>query len=182
MSFYWSFWTSGTSFVARLYCWPVVPGSVEIKSDDGIIQKVLTDNGDGTFSGDGTGAIDYSTGIVSCDFTTPLPVSGTPVLADYRPVEGGCYDDCGGCATHYLELDITPAAISGQSDLTLSDAWKRLFEKINRDIKPIHVEFYTEAFEEVFDVDISHRYDRVEADVESLDTSGLRVVFDDTSW
>lgn len=182
MSFYWSFSTSGASMEGRLACWPIVPGTLRLEVTDGVVTKTLVDNGDGTLSGDGSGIIDYSYGFVGADFQTPLPASGSDILADYEPVEGGCASDCGKCATHYLRLDITPGTISGSDDFTLSDAWQRLFVKLRRDVKPIHVEFLPESFEESFVVSIHYRLDIVPGDEETLDTSGLHTMFDDTSW
>jgi len=182
MSFTWSFWTTGNSMEARLACWPVEPGTAVITVTDGIISKTLTDNGDGTLSGDGTGTIDYDYGFLGIDFSLPMPVSGSEVKADYDPVEGGCADDCGACATHYIRLDIVPDTISGSDQFTITDAWRRLFEKIRRDILPIHVEILNEILAETFVVQIGYRFDLTPADEETLDSIGLRPLWDDTSW
>ena len=182
MSFYWSFWTSGTSLVARLECWPIEPGSLVITAQDGLNDKELTDNGDGTLSGDGSGTINYDYGFIGIDFTTPLPVSGTEIKATYDSVEGGCADNCGRCATHYLKLDVTPGTISGSDEFTIADAWSRLFTKIERDIKPIHVEIIYDTFSEEYVLSIGYRFDHIPADEETLDDSGLHLVWDDTSW
>ena len=182
MSIEWSFWTSGTSLVARLACWPIVPGSLRVTIDDGVVSKSIVDDGDGTLSGDGGGTIDYDYGYVGLDISTPLPESGTNILAKYEPVEGGCAEDCSRCATHYLRLDITPGTITGSDDFTIADAWERLFEKINRDVKPIHVEILPEQFDESFIVSIAFRFDIIPADEEIVDTGGFHSIFDDTSW
>lgn len=182
MSFYWSFETGGAELIGRLACWPIVPGSLVVTAIDGLNDKALTDNGDGTLSGDGSGTVDYDYGHVSIIFSTPLPVSSTQIKADYDPVEGGCAEDCGKCKTHYVRLDISPAAISGQSELSIQDAWARLFHKIERDILPIHVEILFLLLSESYVMSIGYRHDIIPGDSEPLDTIGLRPLLDDTSW
>lgn len=182
MPFEWSFWTSGTSLTARLACWPIEPGSLVITTTDGIITNVIIDNGDGTLGGDGVGTVDYDYGFVGVDFSPPIPASGSEVKADYDPVEGGCADDCGKCATHYIRLDIVPTTISGSEQFTITDAWRRLFEKIRRDILPIHVEILNLVLSEYFLVSVGYRFDIIPADEEPLDGVGLRALWDDTSW
>lgn len=178
MSFYWSFTTLGlTYFNGRLACWPIKPNSVRIVAGS----NVLVDDGNGNFTGDGVGTIDYDYGFFSLAFSS-MPPSGTQIFAFYESVEGGCADDCNKCKTHRLKLDITPGAISGQSQLEISDAWVRLFEKINRDVKPIHVELYVENYEENYNLSIGHRFDIIPSDEEPLDTGGLHTLFDDSSW
>lgn len=183
MSWTWSFWTTGSSFVARVNCWPIVPGTLRISSDDGVTSLLLIDDGIGNLTGDGSGTVDYSSGVVSCDFSLPLPVSGTPILASYEGVEGGCSDGgCGKCATNKIKLDLVPGAITGQGEIAISDAWVRLLEKIERDVKPIHVEIITESFVETYFWSVGHRFDVIPADEESLDAGGLRLVWDSTEW
>jgi hypothetical protein len=178
MPFEWSFLTKGASIIGQLACWPIEPGSLRIEAGG----KVLTDNGDGTLSGDGTGFVAYGYGKVGFDFDLPALPSGTKIYADYSPVEGGCVTDCGKCATHYIQLDITPDTISGSDEFTMQDAWARLLEKIKRDVKPIHVELMTDSYAEHFNVSVGHRFDIIGADEEPLDSDGLRTYFDDTSW
>jgi len=182
MSFYWSFWTSGSSLLARVSCFPAVPGSIRIEAIDGINDKVLTDDGDGNLVGDGVGVVDYDYGFIGVDFSLPMPVTGTEVKASYESVEGGCVADCEKCPTHYVKLDITPGAISGSSDFTLADAWRRLFEKIRRDILPIHVEILPDIVEEEYVASAGYRFDLIPADDYPLDVSGLHTTFDDTTW
>ncbi len=177
MSFIWGFWTSGSSFTGRLACWPLEPGSVRISSGD----KVLTDDGLGALSGSGTGTVDYSYGVIQIDFTVPLPSSGTPIYANYEPVEGGCYEQCGKCATNKLRLDLTPGAITGQDQLTITEAWARLIAKIERDVLPAHVELILDTFEEDFVWSIGYHFDIIEVDSIPLET-GLRLEFDSTAW
>jgi len=194
MSFYWSFFTTGSSIRGRVNCWPIEPGSLTITADDGSISKEINDNGDGTLGGPGgTGVVNYGWGTFGLDFSDPVPAEGTPILASYTPVEGGCNEDCDKCATHYIRLDVVPASIlsiSGSDEFTIQDAWRRLFEKIRRDILPIHLEILAETFEEEFILKVGHRFDMIAADVEYLDEaedpeepeSGLKVIFDDSSW
>jgi len=162
----------------RFQCWPIEPNSIRITCDT----KVVTDDGDGSFTGDGTGTIDYDYGFFELEFSAPPPATGTDILAAYEPVEGGCADDCNKCKTHFLRLDITPGSISGQSQISISDAWTRLFTKINRDVKPIHVEFVTEDYEESYALSIGSRFDIIPGDEQPLDSEGFRVILDDTSW
>lgn len=182
MPFEWIFWTTGTSFTAKLTCWPIEPGSLHVSSHDGVNNKDLYDDGAGNLTGDGIGTIDYSYGVVSCDFTTPLPASGTPILATYEPVEGGCSDICGSCPTNKIRLSLTPGTIAGQGEILIGLAWARLMEKIRRDVLPAHVEILTETFSEYYVASVGHRFDIIPADVEELDMHGLKVVFDSTEW
>jgi hypothetical protein len=182
MAFIWEFNTTGDSITGRVACWPIVPGSLRLTIDDGINPKIIDDNGDGTLGNGGTGTIDYSSGYFGVDLTDPQPLTGTDILASYDPVEGGCADDCGKCATHYLRLDVVPDTITGSHDFTIVDACKRLFEKIRRDVKPIHVEILPETFTEYFVLSIGRRFDIIESDEEELDAHGIQIILNDTSW
>lgn len=182
MSWEWTFWTTGTSFTARVACWPIIPGTLTITADDGSISKTVTDDGAGNLVGDAIGTVDYGWGIIECDFTAPLPASGTPVLADYGSTEGGCINDCERCATNKIILDLTPGAISGQGEIAINDAWSRLLDKIRRDVLPIHVELATDEYEEEYIWSVGHRFDVIPADEETVDAAGLRLVFDSTEW
>jgi hypothetical protein len=153
-----------------------------VTAKDGINDKEIVDDGAGNLSGDGLGRIDYDYGFIEIDFTSPSPVSGTQVEASYDSVEGGCAEDCSRCATHYVELDVTPGTISGSSGFTIVDAWRRLFEKLERDVKPIHVEFWNDVFSEYLRVNIGARFDIIPGDEVPLDTHLLRPILDDSSW
>jgi len=155
---------------------------VHVYSHDGINDKDLYDDGAGNLTGDGLGTIDYSYGIVSCDFTTPLPVSGTEIYANYDPAEGGCADLCGACPTNKIRLNLTPASIAGQGEIAIGLAWARLMGKIRRDVLPAHVEILSDEFEEEYVCSVGHRFDIIPADDEELDAHGLRLVFDSTDW
>ena len=183
MSFTWEFTTGEDAFLQQLSCAPVVPGTLVILCRDGVNDKELSDDGDGNITGDGVGVIDYDTGWVAFDFYSPSPASGTPITADYDPVEGGCTDGgCGKCLTNYVKLSVTPNTISGSDQFTLQDAFNRLFEKIERDILPAHVSILREVIEESYSVNIVYRFDIVPGDEYDLDVSGLHVLLDDTSW
>lgn len=181
MSFIWSFSTGG--FIeGRLSCWPVEPGTLRITADDGVVSKLLTDDGDGNLVGDGSGTIDYSYGHVAFGLNAPVLSSGTEIKASYDPVEGGCVEDCGKCKTHRLRLNVSPGAITGQTQIAITDAWLRLIKKVKRDVLPSHVELLTDVFEESYRVKVGHRFDMIPGDEEPLDSAGIRAVFDDTSW
>lgn len=185
MTFTWTFTTGSQSlFVGRLSCWPIIPGTIIITAQDGnpAHDKVLQDNGEGILYGDGEGAIDYSYGLIELDFTIPLPDPGTEIKASYKPREGGCSDSCGKCATNKIQLNLSPASISGQGDLAIADAWQRLFDKIERDVLPYHVELIHDEYRENYIWSLAHRFDIIPGDAEPLDTGGLHLVFDSTDW
>jgi len=178
MSFYWSFDTTATVISGQLACWPIEPGTVRIAAGS----SVLTDDGSGSLVGDGFGNIDYDHGFVEIGFNLPAPPSGSEVKANYHPAEGGCADDCGKCATHFILLDIVPGSISGTDWEAETNVWERLFDKIKRDLLPSHVEIFYLTFSESYTVSIGHRFDIIPGDEEPLDSDGLRTIFDDTSW
>jgi len=184
MSFVWTFTTGSSLLASRLACWPIIPGSIVIIADDGnpAHYKELIDNGDGTLSGDGNGVVDYSYGMIEINFSSPLPDSGTEILANYDSREGGCVDACGKCATNKLRLNLSPGAISGQGDIAVSDAWIRLLDKIQRDVLPYHVELITNEYTETYLWQVGHRFDIIPSDEEPVDSAGLRLVFDSTDW
>jgi Ubiquitin-activating enzyme E1 FCCH domain len=63
---------------------PVSRGSVTINGSNPV--QVLTDNGLGVFTGNGTGTINYTTGAVAIDFTAaPLALSTVTITADFFP-------------------------------------------------------------------------------------------------
>lgn len=183
MPFTWNFETGVGSYLIRLNCSPVVPGTLVVLCRDGVNDKELTDDGNGAISGDGIGIIDYDTGLMAFEFYGPSPATGTPILADYDPVEGGCVSTgCGKCLTSFVRLSVTPSQISGSDQFTIQDAFTRLFTKIERDILPVNVEILRELIEEMYIVNIVYRFDVIKGDTAPLDTSGLHVVLDDTSW
>lgn len=67
---------------------PISPGSVTIDWTSGAVAKSQTDNGDGTFTGDGNDAgssIDYATGEIVLDTTGVPPDGATTITIDYTP-------------------------------------------------------------------------------------------------
>lgn len=181
MSFDWGFATGEGVSMMKLRCAPVVPGSVVIFCRDGINDKSISDLGNGQVYGDGIGVIDYELGWVAISFFGVAPVPGTPIIANYDPIEGGCSDSCGKCATSMIKLSVTPGQVSGSDQFTMNDAWSRLFLKIKRDILPIHAEILSEVSEEYYVVSVATRFDTVSADSCELE-HGLHVSLDDVSW
>lgn len=55
----------------------IIPGSLIVTTD----AQTLTDNGDNTLSGDGTGTINYNTGAITLNWTS-APILGHPINAD----------------------------------------------------------------------------------------------------
>jgi len=68
-----------TTFSLALSKYPIVPKTITIT--DGI--QILKDDGAGSFTGDGTGSINYSDGTGSITFNTP-PSLGTNITANYN--------------------------------------------------------------------------------------------------
>lgn len=67
---------------------PVIIGTLFITSDDPTgFQQQVTDNGDGTLSGNGIGTINYLTGAYTVTFTTP-PASTAVIYAKYQGYSG----------------------------------------------------------------------------------------------
>ncbi len=142
---------------------PVVPGTVSID----IGGTVLNDDGEGGFSGP-FDSIDYGWGYIR--FPT-FAGSTDYVRAEYESKVGGCPNDGGGrCLTHRLRLIITPGDIAGKDELTISEAFKRLWEKLNIEVKPYHVEFEPIVYSDSGYLSIGKRYDIIDADVISTDS------------
>lgn len=74
---------SNKTFTATLTT-PVSRGSITISGSNPV--QSLTDDGLGTFTGDGTGTINYTTGAVNIVFATaPAPASTVTITYDYYP-------------------------------------------------------------------------------------------------
>lgn len=58
---------------------PVIPGTLRISIGD----IILTDNGSGSLTGDGTGTVNYSTGLLRFSVTDSLPL-GVPIVTFYE--------------------------------------------------------------------------------------------------
>lgn len=84
---------------------PVRKGTVSIT--DGT--QVMTDNGDGTFTGDGTGTVDYATGATTVTFTGAVGV-GIAITADYE------YDSEGFADLPQLDIQLTSSPVVARSN------------------------------------------------------------------
>lgn len=62
----------------------VVPGSVTVTANPGGTQQVVTDDSAGSLSGDGTGTIDYATGVVAVTFNGVVPSAANNIKIDYE--------------------------------------------------------------------------------------------------
>lgn len=163
-----------TKYRIWLKCSPSEPSTI-----DGSIGVVsFTDNGSGVLSsvhGDFiSGTIDYGWGYI--EILLDGSYSNTPQIS-YDSVVGGCVDTCRKCKTHRLKLQITPGAIGGQDELTISEAFQRLYQKLGVStgdgVIPIHVELFQVDVAGEITISIGHRYDILEGDLHTVDT-GLR--------
>jgi hypothetical protein len=62
----------GKVYAGTVDCHPIFPGSVRV-TDGAASPQVLTDNGLGVLSGDGSGTVDYDAGLVNVTFTSNVP-------------------------------------------------------------------------------------------------------------
>lgn len=91
------------------------PGSVVITWDDSGTAMTMTDDGSGGFTGDGTGEINYGTGLVTFS-PSPIPASGTVFTFDHD-VESGS------AGRSYGENGATYSGANGENaNFTLPDA------------------------------------------------------------
>lgn len=73
---------------------PVIIGSLFIAADDPTgTQQLLTDQGDGTLTGDGSGTIDYLTGAYTVTFTS-APAASAVIYAKYQGYQGNRPQGC----------------------------------------------------------------------------------------
>jgi len=164
--------STDTRYKIWLKCAPAEPSSVVIT----IAGNTITDDGDGKLLVGLTevGTIDYGWGYA--DLTLTGVVAGAP-KATYQSVVGGCVETCRKCKTHRIRLEITTGAIGGQSELTIADAFKRMWRKIGLDtgdgVVPIHVELEYIMAEDTAVASIGHRYD-ILADSDVSADSGFR--------
>jgi len=79
---------STSSFSGGLQNPPVIIGTLFIAADDPSgTQQLLTDQGDGTLTGDGSGTINYLTGAYTASFTS-APASTAQIYAKYQGYSG----------------------------------------------------------------------------------------------
>jgi hypothetical protein len=158
----------GTRYQVRLGHPPVRKSTVSVRvgpilaTDDGLEGMTGTDVLSGT--------IDYGWGYI--DMLLNGPHSEAP-LATYNSRVGGCPTTAAKCKTHRLRLDVVPGAdIAGQSDLTISEAFSRLYGKFE-DTRPIHVEFAFDDLEASAILNLGHHFDILSSDEVPADT-GVR--------
>lgn len=120
-----------TVFSGTLQNPPIVISSLFISDNVSVLQS----QSNGTFSGDGTGTIDYTTGIFSVTFTTP-PASSENVYAKYIGFTG---NRPSGCLFYENEFTfrevpdqvyqikmqgfIVPDSLDDDSDIPLQEEW-----------------------------------------------------------
>lgn len=154
-------------FKIWLNCKPIEPGSLSLTVDS----TVLTDDGDGNIVGT-SGTIDYGWGYIYLeDFSAS---SSATIRADYDSKVGGCINVCGRCLTHRLRLIITVCDVAGQDEITIEEAFKRMWKKLNKEVKPVHVEFEPIYYFDSGYLSIAYRYDIIPADEVPTDT-GLHI-------
>ena len=156
---------------------PSKPNTVE-----GSIGAVnFTEDGNGTISSVHSdfvsGTIDYGWGYIQ--IVLDGSHSSVPSVS-YTSIIGGCPSVARKCKTNKLRLRITPGDIAGQGQLTISEAFQRLYIKLGVStgdgVIPVHVELYQVEVTGETIVSIGYRYDVLPADDYTVDT-GLRWEF-----
>lgn len=100
----------GTKAYSGSLAWtPVIAGRLTIT--DGT--QVIVDTGVGTFSGDGTGTINYSTGAYAISFTANC-VAGASIAATYD------YDNEGSSLQAEMDMVLTSSPVTAQADRVVS--------------------------------------------------------------
>ena len=164
-----------TTFTIRVRCYPVEPGELNITLDDGGPAIVITDDGAGGWNAPATGgAIDYGWGYMTLVYPSPTAVFSSSA---YQSVVGGCVNSCDKCKTHRIRLDLIAGDIAGHDELTVADAFERLYRKIGvgraGGVLPVHVELEQIVFDGAAPWSIGYRYDIIGADAVTVD-KGLR--------
>lgn len=163
-------------FVINPEHYPISPGTIRIEFENTVtgINFSLTDNGEGDFNDVRvvSSYIDYGWGYIKIRLDD---VIYDFVESDYGSVVGGCPDlPYMRCKTHRIRLRITPGDIAFHDELTITEAFKRLYEKIGAltgsGVVPIHVEIEQLLYSAAGYLSIGHRYDIIPADVEAADT------------
>jgi hypothetical protein len=87
---------------------PIVPGTVSVTSINTTNGAMaLVDDGNNNMTGDGTGTVDYTTGVISVTFNANVK-SGSPVLSSYQFIGEGSKENA-------AELGLTITEIQGQA-------------------------------------------------------------------
>jgi hypothetical protein len=164
-----------TTFTIRFGCYPIEPGTITIQLRRFAGPFVaVTDDGVGGWNGGIEGSIDYGWGYATLVYPE---VNATYISSSYDSVVGGCPESCVKCKTHRLRLRITPGDIGGQDELTISEAFQRLYRKLGvltgDGVIPVHVELEQLSISGVATISIGYRYDVLEADAYTVDY-GLR--------
>lgn len=128
-----------TAFSGGLQNPPIIIGSVFITADDQSgFQQSVTDNGDGTLSGDGSGTINYLTGAYTVSFNT-APAASAVIYTKYqgysanrpqgvlffnneftfRPIPDQAYQIL-------MQGYIKPVSLVGDTDTPLQEEWGAL--------------------------------------------------------
>jgi len=161
-------------YTMRLGCPPVEPGTIELEFDDGGPGYTLTDDSLGELVG-GTvvsSTIDYGWGYLTLRIDNNTDVYTS---SGYASVVGGCSDGgCDRCKTHRIRLRITPGDIALHDELTVSEAFGRLYTKLGvvdgDGVIPVHVELEQLTFSASAFLSIGNRYDIIPADAVATDT------------
>lgn len=158
-----------TRYQIWLGCAPMRPGSLDM--DIGTVTDIA-DDGAGNVTGTGvaSGTIDYGWGYI--DVTLTGVITGDPI-ANYASVVGGCAETCNKCRTHRIRLDIVPGDIGGQTELTIGEAFQRLYRKLGvhsgDGVIPVHVELEYSTLSGNPILSVGNRFDIIVGDVIALD-------------
>ena len=161
-------------FTIRPTCYPIEPGTITLRFDNVGTPYSVTDyvdpvDGLGKWTGY-SGSIDYGWGYL--EITIPN-LTDTFLDASYTSVAGGCVDSCIRCKTHRIRLDIVPGDIAGQDQLTITDAFQRLYKKLGvydgNGVIPVHVELAYDILSGTAVLSLNNHFDVIDGDVIPLD-------------
>lgn len=119
---------------------PIAPGSVSLAWTSGGVAKLATDNGLGVLSGDATGVVDYSNGVVYAS-PTALPAPGTAVLLDLTLNDRVSNPDPVSISNGFIgATNIVEGSVSFHLKLNLSVSWD-MYNYTPSGIKTIESDF-----------------------------------------
>ena len=163
-----------TVFTIRVGCSPVVPETIDVRVRVGANVFTVTDtvdppppvgDGEGHWDAPNTGTLDYGWGYFTLRYPDP---TATLENISYESQTGGCTTSCVKCKTHRLRLKVTPGAIAGQTQLSITEAFQRLYRKLGvlsgDGVIPIHVELEQLLISGSVVLSIGYHYDILEAD------------------